>query len=62
MKTFFNLLIPAVFIVMLPYRIWQNVQQPYPDKMAILLQAVLLAFGIGIFIYRLINLKKNWSR
>ena len=59
MKAIFNLLLTAALVVMLVYRLWENLGQPHPDKQAILLQLLLLVFGTGLFVYRLTKLKNS---
>lgn len=59
MKAIFNLFFPAALIVMLVYRLWENFGQPQPDRQAILLQLLLLAFGAGLLVYRLVKLRNS---
>jgi hypothetical protein len=61
MKAIFNIVFTAALVAMLVYRLWENLGQPNPDKQAILLQLLLLVFGTGLFVYRLIKLR-NPSR
>jgi hypothetical protein len=57
-RIFFNLLMPFIFMIILPYRIWENVHGPDTDQGKVFVQSILLLFAIGIFSYRLYNLIK----
>ncbi|RDV15411.1 hypothetical protein DXT99_10170 [Pontibacter diazotrophicus] len=55
--TILNLVIPLIFIAILPFKIWGNIQAHQPDKVVVFIQSLLLLFAIAIFIYRLVKLK-----
>jgi hypothetical protein len=62
MKVFiriFNILFPAVLMVLLIGQLQENIQKTEPDKQAVFLQVVLLLFGVGLILYRLINYNKS---
>lgn len=57
MRNFFNLLMPFLFILLLPYRIWENVHQSYPDQGKIVVQSILFLTAVVVFVYRIKNQK-----
>jgi len=54
--TIFNILLPLIFIAILPYRIWENINAHQPDKGVVFIQSLLLLLAIAVFIYRVVKL------
>jgi hypothetical protein len=61
MKTFtkiFNILFPAFLLLFVINGLRENLQKAQPDGQAIFLQVLLLVFGAGLIVYRLIRFNK----
>ncbi len=61
MKTFakiFNILFPALLLAFVINGLRENLRQAQPDGQAIFLQVLLLVFGAGLIVYRLIRFNK----
>jgi len=62
MKTFakiFNILFPALLLTFIINGLRENLQKAQPDGQAIFLQVLLLVFGAGLIVYRLIRFNKS---
>ncbi len=62
MKTFtkiFNIVFPAFLLLFVINGLRENLQKAQPDGQAISLQVLLLVFGAGLLLYRLIRFNKS---